>query len=201
MAAKKTKRPVNIGVFHILKSIVDYKMPSVRAAVDAGRRASDEGRLIGEQIDSLERYVVANRYDRSECREAESMISDYRDQLCGIERKIMHGAEMKQHVAAAAQFEKTYKAAVSKHKADTTRAADADPHRLARLQARYDELEAELGRLDDKIFATTVNCDPDTRSEDLVQDSLRDLEYYNARYAELLQQQSQIMATIRAHEK
>lgn len=199
MAAKKTKRPVNIGVFHILKSIVDYKMPSVRAAVDAGRRASDEGRLIGEQIDSLERYVVANRYDRSECREAESMISDYRDQLCGIERKIMHGAEMKQHVAAAAQFEKTYKSAVAEHRAGTTRAADADS--LARLQARYDELEAELGRLDDKIFATTVNCDPDSRSEDLVQDSLRDLEYYNARYAELLQQQSQIMASIRAYEK
>lgn len=199
MAAKKTKRPVNIGVFHILKSIVDYKMPSVRAAVDAGRRASDEGHLIGEQIDSLERYVVANRYDRSECREAESMISDYRDQLCGIERKIMHGAEMKQHVAAAAQFEKTYKSAVQQHRAGTTRAADADS--LARLQARYDELEAELGRLDDKIFATTVNCDPDTRSEDLVQDSLRDLEYYNARYAELTQQQSQILASIRAYEK
>lgn len=193
MAAKKTKRPVNIGVFHILKSIVDYKMPSVRAAVDAGQRAADEGHLIGEQINNLERYVVTNRYDRSECREAESMISDYRAQLCGIERKVMHGAEMEKHVAAAAQFEKTYKATVNKHKADT--------HSLAHLQARYDELEAELGRLDDKIFATTVNCDPDTRSEDLVQDSLRDLEYYNARYAELLQQQSQIMASIRAYEK
>ncbi|MBR2342140.1 MAG: hypothetical protein IKA73_01605 [Alphaproteobacteria bacterium] len=199
MAAKKTKRPVNIGVFHILKSIVDYKMPSVRAAVDAGHRAADEGRLIGEQIDSLERYVVANRYDRNETREAEALISDYRDQLCGIERKIMHGTEMEQHVAAAAQFEKTYKAAVNKHKADST--CSVSPHSLACLQARYDELEAELGRLDDLIFATTINCDPDSRSEDLVQDSLRDLEYYNARYAELVQQQSQIMATIRAHEK
>ena len=193
MAAKKTKRPVNIGVFHILKSIVDYNMPSVRAAVDAGRRAADEGRLIGEQIDSLERYVVANRYDRNETREAEALISDYRDQLCGIERKIMHGAEMEQHVAAAAQFEKTYKAAVNK--------CSVSPHSLACLQARYDELEAELGRLDDQIFATIINCDPDSRSEDLVQDSLRDLEYYNARYAELVQQQSQIMATIRAYEK
>lgn len=199
MAAKKTKRPVNIGVFHILKSIVDYKMPSVRAAVDAGRRASDEGRLIGELIDSLERYVVANRYDRSECLEAESMISDYRDQLCGIERKIMHGAEMKQHVAAAAQFEKTYKSAVQQHRASVKRISDAE--NIAALRAQYNELESELSRLDDQIFATTVNCDPDSRSEDLVQDSLRDLEYMNARYAELTQQQSQILASIRAYEK
>lgn len=199
MAAKKTKRPVNIGVFHILKSIVDYKMPSVRAAVDAGQRAADEGRLIGEQINNLERYVVTNRYDRSECREAESMISDYRAQLCGIERKVMHGAEMEKHVAAAAQFEKTYKSAVAEHRAGTARAADADS--LAGLRARYNELESELSRLDDQIFAATVNCDPDSRSEDLVQDSLRDLEYMNARYAELTQQQSQILASIRAYEK
>lgn len=199
MAAKKTKRPVNIGVFHILKSIVDYKMPSVRAAVDAGQRAADEGHLIGEQINNLERYVVTNRYDRSECREAESMISDYRAQLCGIERKIMHGAEMEPHVAAAAQFEKTYKSAVAEHRAGTTRAADADS--LAGLRARYNELESELSRLDDQIFAATVNCDPDSRSEDLVQDSLRDLEYMNARYAELTQQQSQILSSIRAYEK
>lgn len=199
MAAKKTKRPVKIGVFHILKSIVDYKMPTVHATIDAGQRAAYEGNLIGEQIQNLESYIITNRSDPSEVHEAEELICDYRDQLCGIERKVMAGAEMSKQAAAAEQFYKGYNQVVAEHRAQAARLAAAAE--IKELETRRKELESELDLLDDRIFNATINCDSSVRSQDLVNDSERDLEYLTTRCAEISNQLDLIKNEIQTYEK
>jgi hypothetical protein len=199
MAAKKTKRPVKIGVFHILKSIVDYKMPTVHATIDAGRRAEDEGELIIDRIQNLESYIITNRSDPAEAREAEGLISDYRDQLCGIERKVMAAAEMSKQATAAKQFYQGYNKVVADHRAQVARLAAAAE--IKELEARRKELESELDLLDDRIFNATINCDSSVRSQDLVNDSERDLEYLTTRCAEISNQLDLIKNKIQTYEK
>jgi hypothetical protein len=88
---------------------------------------------------------------------------------------------------------------VADHRAQVARLAAAAE--IKELETRRKELESELDLLDDRIFNATINCDSSVRSQDLVNDSERDLEYLTTRCAEISNQLDLIKNKIQTYEK
>ena len=168
-----TKKPAPIGVFHILKSVMDNKAKPLDRLVDLGNRASQEEPLLTEQLDRLYEYASYNYYDRSSVRDAEDAIAEYESQLFAVRERIKRGNQAKKDLEHVKQFNKTYNAVVN---------GDS----VAELQNARRVIEDKISKLDDRIFACQVNMNPDERDASTVAQAEMDMEYYEGEYKNLV---------------
>lgn len=171
----KTKKRTPIGVFEVLKSIMDAKVATLNVVVNTGNRAQAELPVICERIHNLQEFARTNRYDSSDVRETETEIIEYEYQLHGIQKKIARGQMAEKELVYAKDFYASY--------ADTCRKIQNMPA-IHDLQSQCRIIEDRLSRLEDNMFACEINIDEMTRTPDVVAQSQDDLERYSREYRE-----------------
>lgn len=166
-----------IGVFHILKSVVDGKLPGLQESVAVGKRAQTEQPILVDNIKSLRQYVSNCRaFDPSEYREATADLDDKEMQLDGIQRRIDSGRTAERELAYAALFNTTYNTVCKRHN---------NASRIRELKKLREELYERQYRLDDKIWACQLNMDLACRLPGLVNQAQEDANKYMTQYNEL----------------
>lgn len=186
------KKCAQIGVFHILKSIVDTKVPRLHDRVSAGKRAQTEYPILVDNIKALRQYVMNCRaFDPAEYREAAADLDDKEMQLDGIQKRINNGAAAERELAYAAVFNQTYDTVCKKN----------DASRIYELRALADELEERMSRTEDKIWACQVNMDNASRAPYIVAQAHSDADKYLAQYQELEDRLLQVRTQIKQLEK
>ena len=188
----KTNKKVSMNVVHILKSIMDYKVTPLRAAVDAGKHASQEEPVICEAISSLQRFIDNSRYDRSEALEAERELADYEIQASAIRGKINRGN------AAAAQLvhaDKFYKAYM-----DTCRKIE-NAQKIRALESERATLENRLAMLERNMEACEINMTPNLYGVDFADQSRADYEFFAAQYENAYNRLNKVMSDINQLQK
>lgn len=166
------KKSVNIGVFNILNSIMNAKAAKLHATIDAGRRAEQERPVLYEHISHLQQYIISNRYDRNEVRDAEMTMNDYEQQAAAINTKIDMGKIAQSNLQYVDQFKNIYNSVVVAPK-------------LRELNELYGQISARMDVLDERMFACEINMNPYERSASIVEQSETDMEMYQAEYAQL----------------
>ncbi len=171
------KKGAQIGVFHILKSIVDTKVPGLHDTVSAGKRAQVEYPVLVDNIKAQRQYIRNCRiFDPSEYREATADLDDKEMQLDGIQKRIDNGRAAERELSAAQSFNTTYNTILKKHHNNT---------RIRGLNALKYSLYDQLYQLDDKIWGCQINMDLSCRSHDLVTQAQSDMDIYMKEYSEL----------------
>ncbi len=187
------KKVAPIGVFHILKSVVDAKVPKLQDRVSAGKRAQTEYPILVDNIKALRQYVMNSRtFDPSEYREAAADLDDKEMQLDGIQKRIDNGRTAERELAHVASFNQTYGAVCKKHN---------NASRIHELRAVADELEERMSHLEDKIWACQINMDNTSRVPYVVAQSHSDADDYVAQYQEVEERLLKVMEQIRQLEK
>lgn len=187
------KKVAPIGVFHILKSVVDAKVPKLQDRVSAGKRAQTEYPILVDNIKALRQYVMNSRtFDPSEYREAAADLDDKEMQLDGIQKRIDNGRTAERELAHVASFNQTYGAVCKKHN---------NVSRIHELRAVADELEERMSHLEDKIWACQINMDNTSRVPYVVAQSHSDADDYVAQYQEVEERLLKVMEQIRQLEK
>lgn len=187
------KKGAQIGVFHILKSVVDAKVPKLQDRVSAGKRAQTEYPILVDNIKALRQYVMNSRtFDPSEYREAAADLDDKEMQLGGIQKRIDNGRAAERELAHVASFNQTYGAVCKKHN---------NASRIHELRAVADELEERMSRLEDKIWACQINMDNASRAPYVVAQAHSDADDYVAQYQEVEERLLKVMEQIRQLEK
>lgn len=187
------KKGAQIGVFHILKSVVDAKVPRLQDRVSAGKRAQAEYPILVDNIKALRQYVMNSRtFEPSECREAAADLDDKEMQLDGIQKRIDNGRTAERELAHVASFNQTYGAVCQKHN---------NASRVRELRAVADELEERMSRLEDKIWACQINMDNASRAPYVVSQAHSDADDYAAQYQDVEERLSMVMAQIKQLEK
>ena len=166
------KKSVNIGVFNILNSIMNAKAAKLHATIDAGHRAEQERPVLYEHISHLQQYIISNRYDRNEVRDAEMTMNDYEQQAAAINTKIDMGKIAQSNLQYVDQFKNIYNSVVVAPK-------------LRELNELYGQISARMDMLDERMFACEINMNPYERSASIVEQSETDMEMYQAEYAQL----------------
>ncbi len=179
------KKRTPIGVFKVLKSIMDAKVAPLREAVNTGNRAQTELPVLCERISNLQTFIRNSRYDPSDTREAEIEITEYEYQLHGIQKKIARGQSAEKDLAYAEKFYASY--------ADTCRKIQ-NMSAIRELQSQCRIIEGRLSCLEDNMFACEINMDETVRTPDIVTQAQDDLEAYSREYRE----QSVCLDTLRA---
>ena len=169
----KNKKSVSIGVFHILKSVMDAKAKPLNRLVDLGRRATQEEPLLNDQINRLYEYSAYNYYDRSSVRDAEDAIAEYESQIYAVRERIKRGEQAQKDLEHVAQFNNTYDVIVN-----------GNP--VAKMQDEYRIIEDRISKLDERIFACQVNMRADERDAETVAQAEHDIEYYQTEYEDLV---------------
>ncbi len=182
------KKNVNIGVFNILKSVMDVKAAKLHATIDAGRRAEQERPVLYEHISNLQQYIVCNRYDRNEVRDAELAMNDYEQQAAAINTKIDCGKQAQSELKYVDVFNNTYYAVV------------AEPI-LRNLNEQYRRIEARMDTLDECMFACEINMNPYERNASVVAQSRTDMELYQTEYNQLSEQLDDIRCQMALFQK
>ena len=185
--AEPTKR-ATLATFNILKSIMDYRARELQSAVDAGERAVQEETEICARISALQQFVISNRYDPSDAREAEQDLEDCEFQAGAIRQKIIRGRIASAQLSHVHKFNRTYNA-VSDIVANSPRLQD--------LKNARAELETRLARLDNCIDACEINMTPNVYSPELAGQSAECLSGYTQEYAQLTQRLQSITSEIR----
>ncbi len=173
------KKKVSIGVFHVLKSIMDNKAQTLQNDVLAGDAAEHEHQLMHEHIAHLQRYASRNySSDPAEAREAEDLIESYEYQMKGIGKKIERGNIARKQLPIIKDFNTTYY--------DVCDIATT-AQRIKDLMARRNTLEMRLASVEKNIESCEISAMPDTYRTNVTEQAQSDLERYNAEYARLTQ--------------
>ena len=183
----KTNKKVSMDVINILKSVMDYKVKPLRAAVDAGKRAAQEEPVICEAISSLQHFIDNSRYDRSEALEAERELADYEIQASAIRDKINRGNMAVAQLVYADKFYKSYR--------DTCRKIENAPE-LARLESERTELENRLATLERNMEACEINMTPNLYGVDFADQSRADYEFFAAQYETVCNRLHKVLSDI-----
>ena len=170
----KNKKSVQIGVFHILKSVMDAKAKPLKNLAAQGRRAIQEEAVINERLGNLYNYIAANRHDRETVRDAEYDIAEYEAEAAVVRQYVMQGEQAKQELEHVERFNKTYNKVVG------------NDNQIAKLQDDYRNVEDRIAKLDERIFACQINMNPDERDAETVADAEHDIEYYQAEYNDMV---------------
>lgn len=187
------KKGAQIGVFHILKSVVDAKVPVLQDRVSAGKRAQTEYPILVDNIKALRQYVMNSRtFDPSEYYEAAADLDDKEMQLDGIQKRIDNGRTAERELAHVASFNQTYDAVCKKHN---------NASRIHELRAVADELEERMSHLEDKIWACQINMDNTSRAPYVVAQAHSDADDYVAQYQEVEERLLKVMGQIKQLKK
>lgn len=182
------KKGAQIGVFHILKSVVDAKVSGLQDRVSAGKRAQTEYPILVDNIKALRQYVMNSRtFDPSEYYEAAADLDDKEMQLDGIQKRIDNGRTAERELTHVASFNQTYGAVCKKHN---------NASRIHELRAVADELEECMSHLEDKIWACQINMDNTSRAPYVVAQAHADAAKYHEEYNELENRMSKIKEQI-----
>ena len=182
------KKSVNIGVFNILNSIMNAKAAKLHATIDAGRRAEQERPVLYEHISHLQQYIISNRYDRAEMRDAELTMNDYEQQAAAINAKIDRGNAAQAELQYVDMFNKTYNDVV------------VMPI-LRKLREQYVQIESRMDILDERMFACEINMNPYERSASVVEQSETDMAIYQSEHAQLSAQLDDIRRQMAIYQK
>ena len=183
----KTNKKVSMDVVDILKSIMDYKVKPLRAAVDAGKQAAQEEPVIQEQIASLRHFIDNSRYDRSEAMEAERELAEKEMQASTIHDKINRGNTAAAQMVYADKFYESYK--------DTCRQIEIAPQ-LQKLEFERVQLERRLVSLENNMDACEINMTPSLYGADIANQSRTDYKFFCEQYNAVYNQLQKIISDI-----
>lgn len=181
-------RRVNIGVFNILKSLVDNKRPALQSAVDNGHRAISKIDNCHRNISNLQRFIDNNRYDRADTIEAQSEIADMEHEISVLQPVANKLASAQRELNAAENFDKTYNRVVK----------DAC---LVELRRQYDKLDEYSEILSDTMFAAQANMNPSERDANTYEQAIADTERYRQEYEDTIQRMQEIAAQIKQYSR
>lgn len=181
-------RRVNIGVFNILKSLVDNKRPVLQSAVDNGHRAISKIDNYHRNISNLQRFIDNNRYDRADTIEAQSEIADMEHEIRVLQPVANKLASAQRELNAAENFDETYNRVVK----------DA---RLVELRRQYDKLDEYSEILSDTMFAAQANMNPSERDANTYEQAIADTERYRQEYEDTIQRMQEIAAQIKQYSR
>lgn len=185
-----TKEHASINIFHILKSVMDYKVRPLKTAANDGERAALEETQVRETISGLCTYITNNkRYNPRDAREAEEELNDYEEKLSKITNKINKGKKATEQLTHANKFYSAYEKVCNQF---TT------AQKIQKLESQRNDLENRLSTLDNRIEACTINMTPNLYSEDIAEQSNRDYEYYNNEYGRIHKELLQVIADIKS---
>ena len=176
-----------MDVIHILKSVMDYKVKPLRAAVDAGKHAALKEPVIHEQIASLQYFIDNSRYDRSEKMEAEGELDEYKTQASTICDKINRGKTAAAELKHAQEFYKSYR--------DTCRKIHDIP-KIRDMESERAELENRLATLERNIEACEINMTPNLYEVDFADQSRTDYKFFCEQYNAVYNQLQKIISDI-----
>ncbi|MBQ2859447.1 MAG: hypothetical protein IJE82_03730 [Alphaproteobacteria bacterium] len=188
----KTNKKVSMDVINILKSVMDYKVKPLRAAVDAGKRAAQEEPGILEYISSLQHFINNSRYDRTEALEAEQEMADYEIQASGIRAKINRGTMAAEQLVYADKFYESYK--------DTCRQIEIGPQ-LQKLEFERVQLERRLVSLENNMDACEINMTPSLYGADIANQSRTDYEQFSDEYDRIYAKLQHVLWQIKSLQK
>lgn len=188
----KTNKKVSMDVINILKSVMDYKVKPLRAAVDAGKRATQEEPVICEAISSLQHFIDNSRYDRSEALEAERELADYEIQASAIRDKINRGNMAVAQLVHADKFYKSYQ--------DTCKKIENAPI-LRTMESERAELENRLATLERNMEACEINMTPNLYGIDFADQSRADYEFFAAQYENVYNRLHKVISDINQLQK
>ena len=172
-------KKVSLGVFHVLKSVMDSKATALRTQIEVARRAKMEEPTLYDHIGNLQQYIDANRYDAVSAREAEYELADYEQQAAAVRAKIQAGQSAQSQLAFVDKFNVTYRGIIN-------------GPRIRERRAESKQIEAEMDLIDDYIFACEINLDRLERDAATYAQSESDLEKYRAEYNDLTQRLNSI---------
>lgn len=178
-----------MDVINILKSIMDYKVKPLRAAVDAGKQAAlKEQPVIHEQIESLQHFIDNCRYDPSDKKEAEQEMAEKEMQASIIRDKINRGNTAAAQMVYAKQFYKSYQ--------DTCRKINNIP-KIRDMESERAELENRLATLERNIEACEINMTPSLYGADIANQSRTDYKFFCEQYKAVYNQLQKIISDIK----
>lgn len=171
------QKKAKIGVFHILKSVVDAKTAPLHYVVETGRRAQAEYPVMCEHIAALHQVISNCRtFDPNERREAEQDLEDKEVQLTGIQNRIERAQSAKNVLSDACKFNSIYTEVCNAHN---------NAAYIKELKGIAEELEEKMCVLEDKIWACQINMDPTSRAPYIVAQAQADADEYAAQYQDL----------------
>lgn len=176
-----------MDVINILKSIMDYKVKPLRAAVDAGKHAALKEPVIHEQIASLQHFIDNSRYDRSDTMEAERELAEYEIQASTIRDKINRGNMAVAQLIHADKFYKSYQ--------DTCRKIE-HASELRAMESERAELENRLATLERNMDACEINMTPNLYGVDFADQSRTDYKFFCEQYNAVYNQLQKIISDI-----
>ena len=188
----KTKKKVSMDVIHILKSVMDYKVKPLRAAVDAGKYAAQEETAICESISALKHFIKNSRYDRSEALEAEQEMSDYEVRASAIREKINRGKLAAEQLVHADKFYESYR--------ETCRKIEIAPQ-LRQLESERAALESRLASLEHNMDACEINMTPNLYGGDIATQSRDDYKHFSTQYDRTYEQLQSVLQQIKSLQK
>lgn len=166
--ANKNKK-TSIGVFNILKSIVDYKKTNLKQIVSMGHRAEIEEPIIYSHINALNQYIRTNRYDAADVRETECEIADLEHQAIGIRTKINKGRFAAKELDQVKIFDQMYKTI-------------AYAPTIKELQQEKIATEIKIAKIENSMDICELNMEPGIYSDDIINQAKQDMEHYQQEY-------------------
>ena len=101
-------KKANKGIFCILKSVIDSKVPALRVMNEKAAPAQKEVNKLCQHIESLQQYIMINRHDREEVNDAQDDIEKYKNRILDLVPVIEKGADAKLQLQAADKFNAFY---------------------------------------------------------------------------------------------
>ncbi len=179
------KKRVNSEVFTILKTLVDSRVKDLRGQLVRGVAARAKIASLRSQIESLEKYITTNRYDRSEVMETEEEIDRCEQEIKQLSFIASKTDFVQKELNASVSFYKTYNFVKNSSK-------------LEGLRNEYNNLEARADKLSDLIFACEVNMDEKERSIAVYEQANKDLSVYNEEYNAILRRMNALCNEMRS---
>ncbi len=185
-----TKR-ANLVLFHILKSIVDKKVPGLKSRVDAGPAAKYEIARQSETIKALDSYLAMNRYENDP--EAEDELKSAEDKLRSANLVLANANAAEQELNAAKSFNKIYQYSLRVPE-------------IERLRDQYRQLEFDADRLDKNITSCEISMELygdmfQYIAADAYNDVSRDYAEYTKMYEKVTNKMAKIAAEIKYLER
>lgn len=179
------KKRVNSEVFTILKTLVDSRVKDLRGQLVRGVAARAKIASLRSQIESLEKYIATNRYDRSEVMETEEEIDRCEQEIKQLSFIASKTDFVQNELNTSVSFYRTYNFVKNSSK-------------LESLRNEYNSLEARADKLSDLIFACEVNMDEKERSVAVYEQANKDLSVYNEEYNAILRRMNALCNEMRS---
>lgn len=192
-------KKANPVLFHILKAIVDYKVPYEKKILAEANRAASDVYSVQKDINSLE-IVISNarRYDPSEVAEYEESLAWHENNLNQLNLKVERGQAAKKQLAAADQFYALFRREIEAPAAALLAARQRQEidKQIAVLNNRREKLEAEEAYLDSQMDQCYINIDTYPEQHDVYIQSQHDLEWLRHRYENTMLEMKSIYTEI-----